>query len=977
MKIKSIALAFLLIVNIASYAQVSYQWKTASSGGYTYKYVTNDPSKSRFYTLKNGLTVILSQNNQEPKIEFNMAVRAGSNTDPKNATGLAHYLEHVMFKGTDKLGTSNWQKEKPLLDKIDALYEKYNKTTDPAQRKEIYKEIDKTSGEASNYSIANEYDKSMKNIGSNSTNAHTWFEETVYEEDLPSNAIDKFLKVQGERFRNPIFRIFHTELEAVYEEKNRTLDDDGRQLTEKTMSLLFPTHNYGQQSTIGKIEHLKNPSLVEIRNYYNKYYVPNNMAAIFSGDFNPDELIKKVDATFGFMVAKPVTLYNPTPEAPLNNIQKVEVLGPTSESVSILYRGFAANTPDAYMLTLIKNILSNGKAGLIDINLNKQQKTQGAVASYQQMKDYGVFKLSASPKNDQSLEDVSKLLLDQIELLKTGQFDESLIKATVANIKLSYLQAFDQSAVRTYLLCDEFIKSKGSNWEKSLSQFDQIEKITKNQVVAFANNYFKNNYVIGFKRKGENKDIVKVEKPTITPINPNSNLTSPFVQNLINEPVKKIEPKFVDFKKDITFSKIGNADLLYKKNTDNGIYRLTYRIKVGSYNNKLLPHAAQYLSFLSTDKNTTEEISKALYNIASTYSVSVKSEETLISITGLQENFKKATEIVEDILANCKPNEKALEQLKARILKGRENNKLNKSAILSGLSNYAQYGSDNPFKYDLNNEEIKNLKAEDLVNILHSLTKFQQDITYYGPSSLEDISKEIISVHKLPAEFAVAPTTKKFEYQPLNTNKVFFADYDMVQAEIRWVRNAALYNPKDVAKVTLFNSYFGGDMGSIVFQTIRESKALAYSTYAYFASPDKKEKQNTVIGYVGAQADKMPEAVTAMNELFNNLPEVEKSFTLSKGKELNSIETTRINKDDIFGYYYSSKKLGYDYDSRIDEYKGLQTLTFSDVKEFHDQNFSKKPFNYCIVASEKKINLDDLKKYGEVTKLSLEEIFGY
>ena len=124
MKQKLFLLVCLLFVGLNTIAQSTYQWKTASSGGYTYKYVTNDPSKSRFYTLKNGLTVILSPNAKEPNIEFRMSVRAGSNTDPRHATGLAHYLEHVLFKGTDKFGTNNWAKEKPLLDKIDALYEK-------------------------------------------------------------------------------------------------------------------------------------------------------------------------------------------------------------------------------------------------------------------------------------------------------------------------------------------------------------------------------------------------------------------------------------------------------------------------------------------------------------------------------------------------------------------------------------------------------------------------------------------------------------------------------------------------------------------------------------------------------------------------------------------------------------------------------------------------------------------------------------
>ncbi|WP_316734746.1 M16 family metallopeptidase [Pedobacter aquatilis] len=976
MKFKLFTLACFLVTGSFVKAQ-TYQWKTATAGGYTYKYVTNDPSNSRFYTLKNGLTVILSPNNKEPNIQWRMSVRAGSNTDPKNATGLAHYLEHLLFKGTDKFGTNNWAKEKPLLDKIDALYEKYNKTTDPAQRKEIYKEIDKTSGEASNFSIANEYDKMMSGIGGNSSNAHTWYEETVYNEDFPSNAVDKFLAIQSERFRKPIFRIFHTELEAVYEEKNRGLDSDPNKLDEAMMEFLFPTHNYGQQTTIGTIEHLKNPSLVEIRNYYNKYYVPNNMAAVFTGDFNPDEMIKKVDKSFSYMVSKPVTLYNPAPEKPLTKIQKVDVYGPSAEMVEIYYRGYAENTQNSLMLNLIKSILFNGKAGLIDINLNKQQKTQRSSASYQQMKDYGVFNLSAQPRQGQTLEQASKLLLDQIELLKQGKFDDDLIKAIVANQKFSFLQAFDSNNSRAEYLSNEFILNRGTKWDKSLGDIEETAKITKAQVVAFANTYFKDNYVIGFKHKGEDKNTIKVEKPTITPINANGNLTSPFVKSVIDAPVKPLEPKFLDYKKDIIAGKIGIAEVLTTKNKDNSIFRMTYRFNHGTNNYKLLPYAASYLPFLGTDKYTAEEISKAFYNIACSYSLNVGTETTTINISGLQENFGKAVNLVEHILANVKPDEKALADLKNTILKSRENNKLNKGQIMVGLTSYAQYGSVNPYNNVLSNEDVKNMKAEDLIYLLKNLTNYEHVITYYGPKDVEAFSADIKKEHALAKEFTPAAPAKVYNYTVQDSNKVYFANYDMVQSEIRWLRNTGLYNKTDRPNIEVFNNYFGGGMGSIVFQTIRESKALAYSTYALYQMPDKTDRQYSMIAYVGSQADKMTDAVNGMNELLNVLPQSDKSFEGAKSNVLSSLETNRVTKDGIFTYYFADKKLGYDYDSRIDLYKGLKPITFADIKGFHDQKIANKPYSYLIVASDKKVKLEDMQKFGNVTTLTLEQIFGY
>lgn len=977
MKNKLLLLVCLLITGSNLMAQSTYQWKTATSNGYTYKYVTNDPSKTRFYTLKNGLTVILSPNYKEPNIEFRMAVRAGSNTDPKNATGLAHYLEHLLFKGTDKFGTANWEKEKPLLDKIDALYEKYNKTTDPAQRKEIYKEIDKTSGEASNFSIANEYDKMMTGIGGNSSNAHTWYEETVYNEDFPSNSIDRFLAIQGERFRKPIFRIFHTELEAVYEEKNRTLDSDPNKLDEAMMELLFPTHNYGQQTTIGTIEHLKNPSLVEIRNYYNKYYVPNNMAAIFAGDFNPDEMIKKIDKTFSYMVPKPVNLYNPAPEKPLTKIQQVDVYGPAAEMVEIYYRGFPENTHNSLMLNLIRSILMNGKAGLIDINLNKQQKTLRSGASYQQMKDYGVFNLSATPRAGQSLEEAAKLLLEQIDLLKKGAFDESLLKAIVANQKLGFLQAFDSNNNRAENLSTEFIANRGTKWEKSLGEIEATAKVTKAQVVAFANDFFKDNYVIGYKHKGVDKNAIKVEKPAITPINANAGLSSPFVKSVLAMPVKAIAPKFIDYKKDIAFGKAGIAEVLTAKNSENSIFRMSYRINIGANNYKLLPYASTYLTFLGTDKYTAEELSKAFYDIACSYSVNVGADVTTISISGLQENFDKAVSLVEHILANAKPNEKALSDLKGSILKSRENNKLNKAQIMNGLTSYAQYGAVNPFNNVLSNDEVKNIKAEDLINMIHNLTNYEHAITYYGPKDLATFTADIKKVHLMPKEFTPAAPAKVYTYSTQTANQVYFANYDMVQSEIRWLRNTGLYNKTDGAKIEVFNNYFGGGMGSIVFQTIRESKALAYSTFAQYVKPDRADKQYAMIAYVGSQADKMTDAVNGMNELLNTLPQNDKSFEAAKANVLNSLETNRVMKDAVFFYYFADKKLGYDYDSRIDMYKELKPIDFATIKAFHTEKVANKPYTYLIVASDKKVKMEDMQKFGAVTTLTLEQLFGY
>ncbi|RZL07907.1 MAG: insulinase family protein, partial [Pedobacter sp.] len=581
---------------------------------------------------------------------------------------------------------------------------------------------------------------------------------------------------------------------------------------------------------------------------------------------------------------------------------------------------------------------------LIDINLNKQQKVLRSSASYQQMKDYGVFNLSAQPKQGQTLEQAAALLLEQVALLKSGAFDESLLKAIVANSKLSFLQAFDSNYSRAEFLSTSFVLNKGTKWEMDLNEINAQSKFTKAEIVAFANQYFTDNYIIGFKHKGVDKNTIKVEKPTITPINANGALTSPFVKNLLESPVKPIAPKFLDYQKDINFSKAGIADVLTVKNTDNSVFRMTYRFNLGTTSYKLLPYASRYLAFLGTDKYSAEELSKQFYDIACSYSLNVGAETTTISIGGLQENFDKAVSLVEHIFANIKANDQALESLKSSILKDRDNAKLNKGQIMSGLMSYAQYGPQNPFNNVLTNEEVRNIKSEDLITLLKNLNNYEHVITYYGPQESPAFAAEIKKMHFMPTAFTPSAPAKVYTFTNTASNQVYFANYDMVQSEIRWFRNAGAYNPAMSAKIDLFNSYFGGGMGSIVFQTIRESKALAYSTSAYFNMPDKADKQFSMVAYVGSQADKMNDAVAGMNELLTVLPQAEKTFEGSKNNVINNLETTRITRDGIFSAYFADKKLGFDHDSRMDKYNAMKPLTFNDIKGFHTDNISGKPY---------------------------------
>ncbi|MDE6649696.1 MAG: insulinase family protein, partial [Muribaculaceae bacterium] len=393
--------------------------RTAAAYTHNFDTVPDDPMHSLIYTLPNGLKVFMSVNRDQPRIQTNIAVRVGGKNDPAETTGLAHYLEHLMFKGTRQFGTDNAEAEQPLLDEIERRYEEYRMITDEAVRRQKYHEIDSVSQLAAQYFIPNEYDKLMAAIGAQGTNAFTSNDVTCYVEDIPSNEIENWARIQADRFRNMVIRGFHTELEAVYEEYNIGLGSDMNKLYEALLNKLFPTHPYGTQTTIGTQQHLKNPSITNIKNYFAKWYVPNNVAICMAGDFEPDEVMAVLEKHFGQWrpgddVAQPQFPKLEPLTAPVDST----VVGLEAESVCIGWRSDRAQSLQNDTLELIDAVLSNGKAGLLDLDLNQEMKVMVAQSGVEALLDHGIFILLGMPKEGQTLEEVRALLLGEIEKLK-------------------------------------------------------------------------------------------------------------------------------------------------------------------------------------------------------------------------------------------------------------------------------------------------------------------------------------------------------------------------------------------------------------------------------------------------------------------------------------------------------------------------------------------------------------------------------
>ncbi len=951
----------------------------ATAKEYHYTTVPGDAMKTRIYTLDNGLKVYMSVNKEKPRLQANIAVKTGSRNDPAETTGLAHYLEHLMFKGTKKFGTTDAAKEKPYLDEITRRYEAYRKLTDPAERKQAYHEIDSVSQLAAKYNIPNEYDKLMASIGSEGTNAYTSNDVTCYVENIPNNEIENWAKVQSDRFQNMVIRGFHTELEAVYEEKNITMASDGDKEYAALWKLLTPTHPYGTQTTIGEQEHLKSPSIVNIQNYFHQYYVPNNVAIVLAGDFDPDQTIAVIDKYFGSW-KKSDTLSRPEfPTQPaITAVKDTAVVGKEAENIMLGWQFKGANNLQSDTLDVISDMLANGKAGLLEVDLEQKMKLNQAAAFTDNLHDYSAFIIQGVPNKDQNLEEVRTLILEEMEKLRKGEFSDDLLPAVIANKKLDFYKSLDSNDDRASMMGDAFINDQ--DWSQVALQLDRQSKLTKKDIVDFANKYLRaDNFVCVYKRMGEDTTLKKIEKPIITPIPANREYESDFVKEIKNSEVPPIQPQFLDFKKDLTITKTSKKQpLIYKQNTQDGLFNLVFRYEFGDQDDTRYSYAADYLNYIGTGEMSVSDIKQAFYKLACNYSVSQGEKTLQISLNGLNENLPAALKLLEEVLHRAKADKTSWSQYIDLIDKSHADAKTNQKENFARLWAYSTYGPYNTYLNSISTDKLRQSDPQEFINLIGRLSDMEHTVLYYGPYSEKELSALLAKEHKTAKKLAAVPQGKKYESQVIKENEIYIAPYEAKNIYLRNYQNQGKpFNADNIGVVSLFNEYFGGGMNTIVFQELRETRGLAYNAGAAYVRPSEKNETEKFFTHIISQNDKMTDCIKVFNEIINDFPQNEASFNLAKQSLTKSLQSARTTKFNVIWAYLNAKKQGLDYDPNKKLYESLPALTLQDITNFEKQNIVGKPFRMVILGDEKNLDMEALKKIAPIKRLSQKDIFGF
>ena len=951
--------------------------------------LADDPMQARFYRLDNGITVAFSVNRETPNIRGCIAFRVGSGDDPADKTGLAHYLEHLLFKGSERLGTIDFEAERPLLERIEQLYDRHEASRDPDERQELYREIDRLSAEAGKYTVQNEFVQAVNAMGGSGLNAYTSLDRTVYFNTFPANQLEKFIRLQFDRFKSPVFRGFHTELETVFEEYNLYQDRSDARFSHLLLGALFPNHPYGRP-VIGLPEDLKNPSPRRVMEFYRRYYVPGNMVIALAGDFDPDAALRMIEQTFGTLPAREVPSSTLPELEPVAGESVHTLVAPENELGAVAWRIVKPTLRELDLLELSARVLSNGSAGIFDQNLNIPQKVADSGAgSGGKPGVYGYLLVSATPNSGESPEQALELLDAEIEKLKRGDFPDWLLTAILDHAELDRSRSLRNNDFRADQLLDSYLER--IDWPDAAGTPARLRLITKAELVEFARTHFGPDRLVFFRKNGPLAPAEKLAKPPLTPL-VTAQGHSAFFQELAAMEVSEIEPEFPDLETEVQRDTIRahgefrsddssghggrDVELDLVRNSRDNYFQLRYRFAVGSRHNRLLPLAGEYSAVAGTEQRSAEALKLELYKLAGSVSIAVGREETVVTLTGLARNLPAIAGIAHEMLSSPAVNPDALRRLTGKILLERRTEKENPDSVLfSGLLPYVRYGAEYLKRSTLSAGELEKVEADEVTSLLRRLTGFPVRVDYYGPElpELRRIAARLIPPLPPSEERNPPPPLRPVE-QPITAPAVYFVHVPNVsQLRLLYLADGARFNPDNVGVRFLFNRYYGGGMASVTFRKLRESNSLAYSCYSSYVTPEEPTERHFFMIYLSTQADKLADAMKAVAAM--GFPVDPAAIENSRDTLLKSQAAERWHDEALLDLAENFRKMKLPPDYREVTYRQLQSVSASDLQEFYQSEIEPRPRALLVVGDADKVDWKALEMFGPVARLSVDEIF--
>lgn len=927
------------------------------------------------YQLKNGLTVILNEDHSKPEAFGVVAVRAGGKNDPADATGLAHYMEHMLFKGTQQLGTTDWEKEKVHIDRIFELYEKLGKTASEEERKVIQMEISDESYLASEFAIPNELSNLINSMGGTSLNAGTGPDYTVYYNKFPASQIYKWLDLYAHRFVHPVFRGFQAELEVVYEEQNMYSDMFQSRLLEEFQKQLFKNHPYGQQPLIGTIEHLKNPSLNRMLEFYETYYVANNMVLVLSGDFDAREITPIIEEKFGLWPTGDVPEPKVYEEADFNGREFFEGRMSPVKIGMLGFRTVTEGHPDYIPLEVAMSLLNNtNETGLLD-KLMQDGDVMAAMMMGLPYNDHGAGIVLYVPKLvGQKLETAESLIIEQIKRLGKGDFDVQMLDAVKQRLYIDFQTSMESIENRAVLLATAF--TSGLDIQEMLNYPEKVMAVTVEDVMRVASTYFGDNYLAFFSKMGFPKK-EKIEKPGFKTLQSNTNAKSEYALHYETIPSRPVQIVPINFEKDIVTKSIAQGvELFHVVNPMHDIFSLQIQYQVGNHHIDLLEEAVELMSLAGTESRSLDELKQEFAAMGCTYRMWSNDSYTTVYLEGIEENLHLALPLLNELLTTP-----VIEQKRVKVAYNAEktNRKMERtepSEVGNALYNYMLYGEKSKNIDRITLKELKKVQATELTKAFKEATEHGAQIHYVGRLSPQEVQGLVKKELTFSANPKVVETPVVQTKRNIDTNTIYFVNMKKArQSQVHHFANGQNFDISMEPTMDAFNEYFGGGFSGLVLQEIREYRSLAYGAGGGFNFPVIKDKPINFRGYLSTQSDKTLTAIETFDSLVRTMPEKPERLDMIKDYLMLSAETKRPGFRELSQTVERWKLWGYTQDPFITLKPAYEALTWDDLMDFYREHLAQKPIGIAIVGDKRNIDIKELEKYGKIINMKEKQLF--
>ncbi len=941
------------------------------------------PEGLSVYKLENGLTVYLWEDHDQPDVHGYTITRAGSIDEPETATGLAHYLEHMLFKGTETIGALDWEKEKPLYEQVLSLYEELSQTDDSKERDAIQLKINEASRAAAQYSATDEFSNLVQGIGGENLNAFTTYDFTAYFNTFPSYELERWLTLYTDRLINPVFRTFQAELENVFEEYNMYLDDNETHVRNFVSEKLYEGHPYARD-VIGYPEDLKNPKLRQLIEFFNTWYVPNNMALVLVGDFSSEEARPLIEKTFGKLQPKPLPIREPYDNTSFDTNEHYKAALGYMPELIWGYKGVPVGHKDEQLLEFALSLLSNDmNIGLLD-RLAVDSKVMVAQAALDSRRDAGRVMLITIPYMDPetgvytSDKKTEELVFAEVEKLCKGDFSDRLLESVRENYRQNYERMLEYAEEKTSLLMQAFAYNQPV--EKLLEEMEAVSTYSREDVKRVAELYLTAPSKFFSIAEGNPKKN-KLPKPQIKPIDPPQGVSA-YYEAFQNIPTGAVKPIFCNFDEVDRGLLYDNVRLFRTANTKNSIFTLRLKYGIGTEKSPLLDYAVQLMNLAGVQGNpgmSANEFREQLAELGGKCSYAVDDSWLYVDIEGNEDKMEDIIKLVnlQMLFPDFGGDDTQLNNVKGQAYMSRRMEKRNTDICASAFYQYVLYGDKSPFINRPSLTQIMELTPAKLSAEFHKALDYALDIHYVGTLSIDSVA--VLLKDRLPMqEFAHATESpiERTRWQYPEAQVFFLPDKEMQQAKVYFFTEGEPYSIKEAVAYNAFNEYYGDGFSGIVMNEIREKRSLAYTAVGAFQKPQLQGRNTFFVGYVGTQSDKVNDVLDVYMNLIDSMP------LLPENMERLRIHLRQMALADKPSFRRKSQvyadwmRLGYNYDPAIMQVREIQRLKFEQIEQFYQTRLQGKSMVIAIMGDPKQINLKAIPaRCGKVKKVQKSRIF--